>query len=248
MPDLSNSSFIPKKTPSKNRKGSSKKQVYIFTLISYVILFATLLGAGGTFFYNKYIQNQLSDSVLEFGKAVQVFKEDDMLRVQDFDRKVDQANARVSNSISMVAVLEALEAATIETVQIESLSISREGDTSLLLSASVQTDSFDSTIFQREVFDEYSESIVDVTFAGINASNLSGTAEGELGVGEPVVSFQADISIPVEEVPKDPADNKNIIISDDISVPVIIPLETVDSDIIVDVESDDEDESNASTN
>jgi len=48
--------------------------------------------------------------------------------------------------------LKILEEATIDTVKIDSFSLTRQADDKFLLSTSMQTDSFDSTIFQRSVY------------------------------------------------------------------------------------------------
>jgi len=199
MADLSNSSFIPKRGPDKKRKASSTRQVYIFTLISYVAIFATLLGAGASYFYTKYVEKQKDQAIEELNNEISSFSEADLNRVLEFDRRLSQANGRLNASISMPSVFEALEAATIDTVQLESLSLTRENDETLLLSASVQTDSFDSTIFQRGVLERNETVISSISVENLTDS-LSTDQEATVGQQLPI-SFTAEIEIPISSVP-----------------------------------------------
>ena len=154
MVDPSNSSFIPKRGPAKKTRTKTTRQVYVFTFVSYIMLFATLLAAGGVYFYDKYINQQLDEEISALNSAISSFSESDMQRVLDFDSRLTQANGRLNNTASLVKVFRALEAATINTVKINSLDLSRVEDSKLVLTANIETDTFDSTIFQRSVFED----------------------------------------------------------------------------------------------
>lgn len=203
MPDLSNNSFIPKRGPVRRSRRAVSRQAYMFTLISYVLLFATLLSAGGVFLYNKYLDQQLDEEIVTLNTAINSFSEADMQRVLEFDRRLQQADGRLDKSVSMVSVFEALEAATIDTVKIKSLSLEREEDAKLVLSATIETDTFDSTIFQRGVFRR--NQVVDtVTFKEVQNSLVeTGASEGGQSTGSlvPLVTFEAELEVPLSSVP-----------------------------------------------
>lgn len=206
MADLSNSSFIPKRGPTKNRSGSKTKRVYIFTVISYILLFASLLASGAVFFYTGYLERQLEREVATFNEQTSNFSVADYERVQEFDRRLTQATSRLENSISLTSLFAALEAATIDTIKIASLELLREGDEKLVLDASIETDSFDSTIFQRSVY-KLSETIVTTEISDVQATGLGdseasgGEAEGDV---EPKVTFTAVLEAPLSAVPYQP--------------------------------------------
>lgn len=198
MADLSNNSFIPKRGPVKRSRGSASRQVYVFTLISYVLMFATLLATGSVYLYSKYVDKQLENEVAALNTEINSFSEADMQQVIEFDRRLGQAYERLNNSVSIVSVFDALEAATIDTVQVKALNIVREKDEKLVIKASVETDSFDSTIFQRGVFKR------NQTIDSVTILNVQDTANNESGEGtessKSLVTFTAQLEVPLSSV------------------------------------------------
>lgn len=198
MADLSNNSFIPKRGPVKHNRGTASRQVYLFTLISYILMFATLLAAGSVFLYGKHIDNQLESEVSKLNTEIGSFVESDMQKVLEFNLRLSQASGRLNNSVSLVSVFDALESATIDTVKINSLTLEREKDEKFILAATIETDSFDSTIFQRGVYNR-NQTIESVSIAAVQASNDSSGTEGPSK--RPTVSFTAKLEVPLSSVP-----------------------------------------------
>lgn len=207
MPDPLNSSFIPKRGPTTHQKQkSASRQVYVFTLFSYIIIFATLLSAGGMFLYQKYLHTQLDEEIAALDIEIASFSKADMQKVLDFNNRLQQASGRLRSSVSIVSIFKALEAATIDTVMLENLNMQREGDDKYLLSAQVQTDSFDSTIFQRGVM-QRNQTISAVTISSLQAASQRSSEVGEVSgsaEGKPLVSFTAELEVPVSAVPYEP--------------------------------------------
>lgn len=205
MQGSSDNSFIPKRGTAKRKQVSGKRQVFIFTYISYILTFAALLSAAGVYFYAQYIDSQLDAEIQALNAEIGSFSQADMERVTKFDLRLTQAQGRLENSVSIVSVFEALQAATIDTVQIESLKIERELDDKFVIEATVQTDSFDSTIFQRGVFLRNSQ-VQGVEIAQLQNSIAAegDSADDSAAASKPVVSFQALLDIPLANVPADP--------------------------------------------
>ena len=150
MIDPSNNSFIPKRGPAKLKRTNASKQIYVFTIISYVIMFASLLSAGGVFLYSKYfVQKQRDDIVVKLDTAIKVFSESDLQKVINFDNRLQQASDKFESSVALGSLFKAFEAATIDTFQIESLNIKRDKDDKLVLDTKMKTDSVSSIILQR---------------------------------------------------------------------------------------------------
>jgi hypothetical protein len=206
MPDPSNNSFIPKRGPaSRSKRVTGGRRVYIFTIVSYVLLFATLLASGGMFLYINYLENQFNTEIVNLDTEIKVFSKTDMQKVLDFDKRLQQATGRLNNSVSMVSLFQALEAATIDTVMLDNLSIQREKDDKYTLLASIETDSFDSTIFQRGVY-QRNQTISGVVISGIHAGvdkEMKGDAEN--ANERSLFSFTATLEIPVASVPYEPS-------------------------------------------
>lgn len=202
MPSSSDNSFIPKRGPVKRQQSGSSRQVYIFTYISYVLMFSTLLATGGVFLYGQYIDRQLDAEISSLNSEIGSFSGEDLARVTEFDLRLQQASYRLDNSVSVASVFEALQSATIDTVQIEKLNLTRDNDEKFVLTASILTDSFDSTIFQRGVFGRSDIISDEVVIESVNTDTQSNQdGEGTVVSSRPVVNFSAVLEVPLENVP-----------------------------------------------
>lgn len=236
MADLSNNSFIPKRGPVKRIRNSASRQVYVFTIFSYVLMFSTLLATGGVYFYSKYVDKQKENEIALLNKEIDTFNETDMKKVIDFDNRLNQAYGRLDKSVSIVSVFEAIEDATIDTVQIDSLELKREKDDKFILSASVITDSFDSTMFQRSVYkrNQIIESVVISDVQAIGKSNESSEENKnvETNDDDTVMKFKAELEIPLSSVPyvvgTDEVESSSV---DDFVIPPVNKGEENESDV-----------------
>lgn len=210
MADPSNTSFIPKRAPKKRSRKSASRQVYVFTLISYTLIFAALIASVLVFFYHRYLENQLAQAVADLNAAIASFEVAEMERVLELDARLDQASERVEHSASGVALLGALEEATVESVQINGAKIERIGDTGYELSADFIADSFDSSLFQRGVL-ERTDTIESVTVNELTIARTNADDEDEevtsaaLTAGsEYSVSLSSVLEFAIDAVPYSP--------------------------------------------
>jgi len=173
--------------------------VYVLSVVSYIIFFSSLAAAAGVFFYGGYIQSQFEQEVLAMNNEVSSFNEADMQRVIDFDSRLRKAHERVQKSVSVASVFDALEAATVQSVRFESFSLERDSDKSFTIEARIETDTFDSTLFQRGIFDR--NEVVEV----VEVDDLViDDVTTESGLVFKSVSFTANLAIPLTAVPYKP--------------------------------------------
>jgi hypothetical protein len=208
MEDSSKSSFIPKRGSTRKRKHHGPiRHVYLFTIVGYVLMFATLLSSGGVYLYGNYVDTQLNTEIVALASEIKIFSKADMKKVIDFDSRLAQASDKLKNSVSFVSVLESLEAATIDTVKIVSLIAEREEENSkFIVSADIETDSFDSTIFQRGVY-ERNQIIESVEVSGLTTVEIKSLEEAnasQVESGEFIVTFVAKLDVPLSLIPFDP--------------------------------------------
>jgi hypothetical protein len=204
MKSSSDNSFIPKRGTSKRKQPGGSRTFYIFSYISYILMCAILLSAGGVYLYQQYTNNKLDQAVENLNAEIESFNQADMERVTQFNNRLSQAQGRLENSISVTAVLAGLQTAIIDTVQINTLSLMREGDEKITIAAEIQTDSFDSTLFQQRVFlikDSVQEFVISEV--GSTVVKEAGQTEQERN-SRPAVSFLTTFSLPLEAVPSDP--------------------------------------------
>lgn len=211
MNSSSDNSFIPKRGTSKKRQPGSTGKFDILSSVSYILTFATLLAAGGTYLYAQYTSNQLDTAIAALNEEIGSFNQADMERVTQFNLRLSQAKGRLENSASVTSVFEALQAATIDTVRIDNLVMERVGDENFEMKAEIQTDSFDSTMFQRGVYlrNGIIQEVQISNIQNVLATNANGAKDDEAGSGQesaprPTVAFTASLSIPLTEVPSNP--------------------------------------------
>lgn len=194
MPNTPNASFIPKQGPVRKVRQTASRQVHLLTVVSYVLFVSTMVASGGVFLYNRHLTGQLDNEVQKLGSAIGGFSDADMDTVREFNIRLHQAQGRLDKSISITSVFDALEDATLKSAQVTELSIKRDDDAQVLVSAKVNTDSFDASLFQRGVYERNSV-IKDVQISDLT---LTQGTEKNPASG---VSFIAKISVPLKDIP-----------------------------------------------
>ena len=239
MADLSSSSFIPKRGPTTKRKrAGSSRRIYLFTLISYILMFATLLATGAVYLYGAYIEKQRDGEIAALNTEISSFSEEDMQKVMDFDRRLTQAAGRVNSNVSLVSIFDMLGEVTVGTAYIKNLSLTREGDEKFSLKASIETDTFDSTIFQRGIY-ERNQKIDSVVISDSERQINEGDTET---VNETVI-FTAELEVPLSAVPFDASESvvpQPIIITE----PAETEIHSVEGEFFLEPEDNSEDNSN----
>jgi hypothetical protein len=160
-----------------------------------VAFVTALIAAVGVFLYERYVGQQLEQEVNALSEEIKGFSDADMERVREFNGRLLLTQERLAKSVSIVSVFSALESATIQSVSIEQLSLKKEDDTSITLSTQLITDTFDSSLFQRGV---YERNDVIETVAISELAIVEATDEGSTAAG---IKFSAILKVPAEAVP-----------------------------------------------
>ena len=207
MPGSPNTSFIPKHTPNKIERKNTPRQLFIGIIIVRVLFFAVLIASIGVFAFERKLASDLDKEVIAFKAATASFESDEekLQEVISLDNRLAQANDRFSKSISLEAIFKALEKATVAAAQIRSLDIKKESDTELTVNAEIITDTFDSVIFQRTMF-ESSEVLAVTEFEDVKIEREGIDAEvtpGNLSIstGNSSVVFNAKVKINPGTIP-----------------------------------------------
>ncbi|MEK7461964.1 MAG: hypothetical protein AAB618_00075 [Patescibacteria group bacterium] len=228
MPNTPSSSFIPKQGPAKHSRQVVSRQVHLFTVLSYVLFFGALAASAGVFLYARHIDSQQREEVAALDTAIANFSDEKMEQVKAFNTRLMQAEDRITNSVSAISIFEALEESTVQAAALESLTLKRVADEKFLITALINTDTFDSTLFQRGLY-ERNPVIKTVSFEDVSLGTVAGE-ESEKPAG---VSFKAELQVPLTAVPYVPEDQLipqtgMTVISSSSSVPaseaVILPV------------------------
>jgi hypothetical protein len=200
MPNSPSSSFIPKQGPARRSRQVVSRQVHLFTIFSYVLFFAALAGSVAVFLYSKHLSNQLDSEVEALNGEIGSFSDVKMEQVRSFNMRLQQAADRIGNSVSSVALLEALEDATVQAVNIEKLHLERIADETFVVIAEISTNTFDSSLFQRGVY-ERSPIVKSVMIEDLGLAKETNEEGESVSSG---VSFKAELHIPLKSVPYSP--------------------------------------------
>ncbi len=208
----SNASFIPKRGTTTNRNKKRGGRIYLLTIFSYVLIIAALIASAGVFFYERHVNEQLQAEISTMNNEINSFKQADLEKVQEFDQRLRRAQKRLEHNVSLTSIFGALEDATINTVQLSSLELTRNDDERIVLEADVETNNFDSSIFQRSIF-EKSDIISEVEVDDVMIGSQAESEEG--GSVSKTVSFKAYLSVPLESVPYVPSSVEEMEVSID---------------------------------
>jgi hypothetical protein len=249
MPDQTTSnSFIPKRNPAQKERIRGRK-VYIGTLLVQILFFAALVGTVGVYFYENKLNSNLEAEVKSLTNAISTFEEDDMNKVLGFDARLKHLNYRFEYTASVVKILEAVEKATVGSVQIERIAIERTSDNAFDIESNIVTGSFDSALFQRQIL-ENDDSLVVKEISDLSLQNVppDGVVVETDGTEEVKVSFKATLEVDIDKIKPSV---KEVAVPE-ITVPDDALLEdseseTTDENIIDEILSDESDAINAET-
>ena len=201
MPETSNTSFIPKRNPVKQKKANTPRPMFIGTLLIRIFFFAVLIASLGVLIYEKRVNAELDVEITNFDNAIASFSDENMQRIIDVDLRLKRIQERLRHTASVSSLFEAIELATVQTAQIESLTLDRVSDTEFEIESEMKTESFDSIIFQRGVYER--DNKLEVT--SIEELALNNPKENESSAlqeeNEDSVNFKAKLTISTDEIP-----------------------------------------------
>lgn len=208
MPEPTNTSFIPKRGPIQKENRSGRRKVYVGTIIVRILFFAAVVAAGSVYAYERKLEANLNTEVETLNTHIATFNEKEMQRVLAFDERLKAVNYRLDHTASLVALLKAMEAATVDVVQLTQLTVERQDDKNFTVVADLKTPSFDIALFQRQILEDTDtllvSSISDLSLQNVPPSDPLFSSDATVAE-EVVVSFKADLTIDVDKIPYVPA-------------------------------------------
>lgn len=144
------SSFIPKNA-NKVKKPRTSKRIYIFSYISYVFFFGTLLVVLGTYVYAAQVSNALAEHKQMLTDERNEFTEGDLAEVRDLEKRIIIAERLIAESSAPSKIFTALESVVADTVRFSGFTYERLENNDFKLSLTGDADSFDSAVFQRDL-------------------------------------------------------------------------------------------------
>lgn len=196
-------SFIPRqsKTPATAHQHKARK-IYLFSYVSYVLFFGTLLCVAGLWLYGLQLDRSLEEQKALLATERESFSQGDIERVRELEQRLLIAEALLTKHAAPSKLFTELEEVTTAGVQFSSFDFTRSenGEYALLLEGAADT--FNSLIYQREVLRESTDSIFNDARL-INISYSSGEeSPGQGGeASEPGITFSVSQSLTAGDVP-----------------------------------------------
>jgi hypothetical protein len=179
MAYIPRSSLIPNESsgaiPTQMKK---RRTIHVFGLISTFIFILSLLAAVGVFFYNNYLEKELTKAKEELGS---VSSEDNRTKISEIRRhyeKQDAAKNLIENHIAPSKLFEEIENSTKKTVQFSSLEFSYDPGFEATLTLSGSTKDFSSVALQKMELIE-SNIFSDFVLQDITTAQNTEKKEGE---------------------------------------------------------------------
>ncbi|MEX0917639.1 MAG: hypothetical protein WDZ93_00620 [Candidatus Paceibacterota bacterium] len=151
MPESSGTSFIPKNS-NRVRKPRTNKRIYIFSYITYVLFFGTLLTLLGSYVYSVQVGKNLERQKQELATKSETFSDVEIAYVRDLEKRLLVAERLVNESSAPSRLFDALEAVIADTVAVVEFTYEREANSNFVLTFSGAMNEFDSAAFQRDLF------------------------------------------------------------------------------------------------
>jgi len=196
------SSFIPKRGSNRAKRKKPARRIFVFALVAYSLIFASLLASGASYLYLNYTTSLLQEEVSKLNAEINTFSISDLSVVSEFDLTLQRANNRLNNTASVATLLEAVDSAIAQPVQIESLEMERIDDQYMLLTAEVITQSFDSALFQRGLLNDEARLFTDVVFEDVSiaVSEEDEDSETTATSNEDQVTFNVTARVPIDSL------------------------------------------------
>jgi hypothetical protein len=128
------------------------RKIYVFTYLSLVLFFGTLIASAGTFFFDLTVKGQLAAQKEELANEQNAFNARDLERLRELESRIENAKRLLGTHVSVADIFTALEQATVATVQLTGAQYERNAFGGITFAVGALTDSLNDARFQRDIF------------------------------------------------------------------------------------------------
>lgn len=145
-------SFIPQRPSRGKAEPKRVRKIYMLTYVTYVLFFGSLVATAAVFFFSFSLDVQLDTKRESLAAERQQFNQGDIESIRDLEKRINVAEERLNNHVSVLAIFEALEQSAVQSLRYISFSYKRLNDEFPLVSFTGTSDRFNNVLFQRDVF------------------------------------------------------------------------------------------------
>jgi len=181
-------SFIPQRPTRGKAEPKRVRKIYMLTYVTYVLFFGSLIATAGVFFFSFSLDVQLDTKRESLAAERQQFNQGDIESIRDLEKRINVAEERLNNHISVLAVFEALEQSAVQSLRYISFTYKRLNDEFPLVTFTGTSDRFNNVLFQRQVLD------TNPILAGsvIKDIRLESKVSGDTSNAQELVTFELE--------------------------------------------------------
>ena len=210
-------SFIPKRSLDTSSSVHRADTVSIFTVLSTLVFFVSIIGAGGIFFWQQTLQSDIKIIQSQLQSQKDKFDERSINELTALDQRLNVSAQLLNNHMYSSKILELLQKNTVQTVRYNKFSVdpNQTDKKTLKITLSGQAKDYASIALQSYVFGKIQNAVVNFEFSNLTLDqsgnvlfDLSATVERDITAFEHLIST-ADISANLAPV-REPASNNDL--------------------------------------
>lgn len=145
------SSFIPKQ-PVNEPSRSSSAGSNIFFLISFLILTVSLVGAGGSYLWDKQLDKNIASVNSNLNQARGKFDQNTIENLSRLNDKINTADTLLHNHVAPSILFDVIGRVTLKSVRFNSFKYTNAGGDKISISMTGEASSFESAAVQASAF------------------------------------------------------------------------------------------------
>ena len=159
-------SFIPRK-PLTEEHVTRERPVGIFTFVGTVLFLASIVAAGGMYFYKANLTKSYADKSAQLEAVKNTFEPGLIQDLQSLDRRLDASSDILSNHIALSPIFDELSRLTLRSVRYTKFSYEIAKDTGVIkVKMSGQSSDYNSIALQAQAFNK-SKSMKNIVFLNL---------------------------------------------------------------------------------
>lgn len=148
-------SFIPKKPVNEKQGRDKPAALSLIYIISLILFFLTLAGAGGVYFYKNHLQNQIDKKNKYLEESKEAFEISLLEKLQNLDKRLNAGDELLSGHLAPSVIFSVLEEHTLDTISFDNFEYDYDKkNNSYKLIMSGNAKDFNSVALQSDVFGE----------------------------------------------------------------------------------------------
>jgi len=162
-------SFIPKRTLDTQARIERADTVSIFTVLSTIIFFLTIVAGGGIFFWQQSLKTQVQEVEATLIKESKSFSKDAIQDLTNLSNRLKSSEELLDSRLYASKIFELLNENTIKTVRFSKFSVdpSMVDKAKLKMTVSGQAKDYASVALQSDVFSKLTNTVLEYEFSNL---------------------------------------------------------------------------------